>query len=359
MSDFLPKRAKVIKNEPKHFNKDEGIIFNYDEEFDLGIGQFEPEKKENYSPIPEEKIKKQQPFYIRFNNIDSRYGCFLYSNEINKGVFFRNNYEEGEEIDSVNDIHVKQYKIIKAIEKIKKFDLPNQFGYAIFLDNPNKMPFQINLETFHTDKPPMTFLSNYTQEFLKNLKISHESTDNDQSYKTKNSKYTLIEYTNNCVSTTVKNRYNEADYIRFWACPGTVICIENTTQKHSTPFVIEQNSIIDRTIGNELIIEQKDEIRELYRTQILPVTEEIFNSLIRYQIEHPDLAKNIYDVVELSASDLEYVNSIKPFETKFDLRDYVNNPENRIYEAGKKMRKSRKTRKNKKVKKNRKAKKTR
>jgi hypothetical protein len=83
MSDFLPKRAKVIKNEPKHFNKDEGIIFNYDEEFDLGIGQFEPEKKENYSPIPEEK-KNKQPFYLRtrFDNMNSRYGCyssFLYN----------------------------------------------------------------------------------------------------------------------------------------------------------------------------------------------------------------------------------------------------------------------------------------
>jgi hypothetical protein len=82
----------------------------------------------------------------------------------------------------------------------------------------------------------------------------------------------------------------------------------------------------------------------------------LFKFFIQYQTEHPDLAKNIYDVVELSASDLEYVNSIKPFETKFDLRDYVNNPENRIYEAGKKIRKSRKSRKNKK---NKKAKKTR
>jgi hypothetical protein len=46
MSDNLSKKAKVIKNEPKHFNKDEGIIFNHNEEFDLGIGQFEPEIKE-------------------------------------------------------------------------------------------------------------------------------------------------------------------------------------------------------------------------------------------------------------------------------------------------------------------------
>jgi len=53
MSDNLSKKkAKVIKNGPKHFNKDEGIIFNHNEEFDLGIGQFEPEIKENYSPIP-------------------------------------------------------------------------------------------------------------------------------------------------------------------------------------------------------------------------------------------------------------------------------------------------------------------
>uniref|UniRef100_A0A6C0DL82 Uncharacterized protein n=1 Tax=viral metagenome TaxID=1070528 RepID=A0A6C0DL82_9ZZZZ len=319
-----------------HLEIGNGLNLVYNNKTDLGIGQFEPEN--NYVPINEDTKKK---YFLPTTVTSSRNGVFIIIPQYAGAIMFKNSFEQNETDE------IKKNKIFKAIEKIIKFRiLPGVFGYAVFLDTPNKTSTQTNKSYFHQDSPATTVLSQNAKELLMHMQLTHTQTGINQRtggplFKPRNSDYTLIEYRNVCVSTAVRNRSTQGDYIRFWACPGTVLCIENTTQEHSTPFVMNDNSIIDRTFGDKTITDQEtknSEIRELYRTQIIPVENDLYMNLIKDELqEGVD-----YDYIQFTEVEWNQIISLTAFNS-MPLQDYALNSQYRNQqEAGKKLNKKQK-----------------
>jgi hypothetical protein len=337
------KKSKIVDNPTIHFKIEDGINLIFNDKTDLGIGGFEPER--DYGPIEKNNNTRFFPPTVT----RKRNCCFILIPSKEKALYL-NSF-----ISDQDDDNMKKYKILKTFEKIKKFDIsPDTYAYAVFLDTPNKNTSQQNDNYFHNDSPAITVLNQDVQTMLKELEITHTKKEDDK-YTPKQSNYTLIEYRRDCVSTTVINRLDKNDYIRFWACNGTVICIENITQQHSTPFVISDDNVIGRKPGNNTIIKHKSDNstnRELYRTQIIP-------------IENEDLINNIeknhtgnFEVLDFNDNETwKTYNKLKPFQ-QMEYNDYISNLENRKYEAGKKIRKTRKGKKSRKTKKSRKSRKT-
>jgi hypothetical protein len=319
-----------------HLEIGNGLNLVYNNKTDLGIGQFEPES--NYVPIDENTKKK---YSLPATVTSSRNGVFIIVPQYAGVIMFKNSFEQNETDE------IKKYKIFKAIEKIIKFSiLPGVFGYAVFLDTPNKTSTQTNESYFHQDSPATTVLNQNAKTLLMNMQLTHRQTGinqrtGDPLFNPRNSDYTLIEYRNVCISTAVRNRSRQGDYIRFWACPGTVLCIENTTQEHSTPFVMNDNSIIDRTFGDKTITEQQrnnSEIRELYRTQIIPVENDLYMKDIKNKLQ---LGVD-YDYIQFTEAEWNQIISLTAFNS-MPLQDYALNPQYRNQqEAGKKSNKKQK-----------------
>lgn len=327
-----------------HLEIGNGLNLVYNNKTDLGIGQFEPEN--DYVPIDKTTRDK---YYLPNTVTSARNGVFIIIPQYAGAIMFKNSFQDNETEE------IKKYKIFKAIEKIIKFSiLPGVFGYAVFLDTPNKTSTQTNQSYFHQDSPATTVLSQNAKELLMHMQLTHTQTGINQRtgsplFNPRNSDYTLIEYRNVCVSTAVRNRSTQGDYIRFWACPGTVLCIENTTQEHSTPFVMNDNSIINRTFGDKTIAEQQEnnsEIRQLYRTQIIPVENDLYMNVIKEELqEGVD-----YDYIQFTEAEWNQIISLTAFNS-MPLTDYSSNPQYRNQqEAGKKSNKKQKrknTKKNK------------
>jgi len=312
-----------------HLQIGNGLNLTFNGKTDLGIGQFELEN--DYSSID---LTTRNKYFLPTTVTSTRNGVFIIVPQYAGAIMFKNSfgYNETDEI--------KKYKIFKAIEKIIKFNiLPGIFGYALFLDTPNKTSSQTNTSYFHQDSPATTVLSQKSKELLMHMQLTHIKTGiNERTgnplFNPRNSDYTLIEYRNNCVSTAVRNRLIPGDYLRFWACPGTVLCIENTTQEHSTPFVINDNSMVNRTLGDQIITEQQannSEIRELYRTQIIPVENGLYLDLIKEELE-----QGIdYDYIQFTQGEWEQIISLSAFNS-MPIQDYAQNQSYRnLQEAGK------------------------
>ena len=320
-----------------HLEIGNGLNLVYNNKTDLGIGQFEPEN--DYVPI--DKTTSVNSRSLPPTVTSTRNCVFIIIPQYAGAIMFKNSFEQNDTEE------IKKYKIFKAIEKIIKFSiLPGVFGYAVFLDTPNKTSTQTNESYFHQDSPATTVLSQNAKALLMDMQLTHTKTGINQRtgsplFNPRNSDYTLIEYRNVCVSTAVKNRSAQGDYIRFWACPGTVLCIENTTQEHSTPFVMNDNSIINRTFGDKTIAEQQannSKIRELYRTQIVPVENDLYMNVIKNELqEGVD-----YDYIQFTEAEWNQIISMTAFNS-MPLTDYASNPQYRNQqEAGKKSNKKQK-----------------
>lgn len=136
----------------------------------LGIGQFEPEQDYALTKNTNVLQKQTNGEYIRDDNgqiktapVSSRSvgtqdtirnAAFLFAPNKNGVYLFRNINE------FVEDDQSKFHKILKAIEKIKWFNMVgyNSQGvetpyYAVFLDTPNKDPSKSSDNYFHQDEP--------------------------------------------------------------------------------------------------------------------------------------------------------------------------------------------------------------
>jgi len=332
------------------------------EETILGIGQFSPEQ--DYALTKNTNVLQKQPNgeyvtdingqiatarAIKYYQETTRNAAFLFApNE--KGAFlFRN------ENEFVEDDQSKFHKILKAIEKIKWFNMVgyNSQGvvtpyYAIFLDTPNKTPSVSSMNYFHQDQPAGTFLEPFVKKVLQDSGITHV-VPSPRIAQPKESKYTCIEYGNECLSTTVKNPYIPGDIIRFVACPGTILCVENTSQQHSTPFdtsaYTSSESItdpitqyqtsytgFDRGPGNQYLQQTVPSGRKLYRTQYVPVTLEEAQTVFSKLQQGKD-----YVFVSLESVMPAY-NALQPFGS-MPMSEYVSNPAYRSQERGGKRKK--------------------
>jgi hypothetical protein len=325
-------------NSAKHFELGKGInIVDDNDRILIGVGQFEPEM--DYPLVKNSKISANSR-YTKKNKltyVDLRASVFMY-NPSNKTVhFFKNNAEFEED-----NQELKIYKVTKTIEKLLAFrlhelDKSEAYAYVISLDTPNKNTNQTNEKYFHNDELACAFLNDMVRKDLKLHHVTH-----DANSKVKSSQYTCIEYKTDCVSTTVKTE--QQDIIRFWACPGTAVCIENVSQQHSTPYEIPDER---RISGNKLIksppkiVEDNANgpIRKLNRTQIESINETQYNNIIN------SISPNTYDVIQ----NITIPTTAFAFET-IKMVDYL--ATERPMEAGKRVRKI-KYRKTKRIVKNR------
>ncbi len=130
-------------------------------------------------------------------------------------------------------------------------------------------PFQQHRgKTYHTDSISSKHLPFNTKKLI-----------NDKYVK---SDYTLIEYTNDCISTTIRIPEQPSGIIRFLACPGTVMCIENQNQKHTGPYHSGESR---RSMGDEILNTQvrANVTRQIYRMTVTFISDADFERITQIQ----------------------------------------------------------------------------
>jgi hypothetical protein len=313
-----------MPGEIKHFNENQGMIIT-DENNDtfFGVGTLEPELE--YMLLSETKNPEFEKTYLAKLNtaITLRNACFIWD-PLNQTIYYFENINSFEEDDDV----LRKIKIKKALEKIQAFNiLPNQI-VLISLDTPYNPNIQSHLTRFHKD----AFVIALLHPTIKSILLRNT---NEKLLASNYSDYTCIEYRNECVSTTLENPTKAGDYIRFGACPGTILCLNNKEQEHSSPWSTLETKEVDRSFGNKIISEIK-EGRKLYRTQYVAITRDELNSIIRdldAKITEPE-SPVLYTTYNLGLSprlDNELNPDRDPFN-KIPLQRYI--ASRRSYEIG-------------------------
>ena len=295
----------------------------------LGYGQFTPENE--YHPIPANMATAVTPVTSQRNSV------FAFVPSLNQIFFFQN---------KLGFENFQEYKAARAIEKMLKFNLfrSDVYAYFLYLDTPDKQASQSVLQPggyYHQDSPATTIAHDVVKQALQHVGITHTKNPVTNRFSSSFSDYTLIEYRlDSCISTTVKNPFVSNEIIRFHACNGSVMCVQNNvTQEHSTPYVHDtipggrgEMFIPDRTAGNNFL-QGRSISRPLYRTQVQYVTKEKFDELINvlnlYQL-HLGQGLMLYNVIGFSefGPTLAQLQIDGPFPT-MDLQEYTfNSPKN-------------------------------
>ncbi len=235
---------------------------------------------------------------------NKRETVFIFFPKINKVYLLANNdnYSNQYDFDSI-DTHANENilsKIQYVYEKKQTFNIfpDSNEPFIVSLD----MPFtqQRNKYVWHQDSMVRIFLNPYFYKLFKNPSI----------FPPKNncflSNYTFIEYRDVCITTTIKNPLNPEDIIRFMACPGTVVCIENIKQEHTAPFW----GNINKENGDEIVMNDfsKEKIRNLYRTQFLSLPEQLSDNKI-FNIRDL-ISKNL--IKEINMPKIQFIQSLHP-----------------------------------------------
>lgn len=287
----------------------------------LGVGQFgQPEA--NYAGSIDENKKARASAFI-----------FVPSQ---KAVIYFNN-ETRHPNDSEESRH---HKIWNAILKSISFNIPTSGAYFICLDNPPTAESRMNRANYHNDSSQYNFLPETIGQLFRSSLITHLTMNEP-----KPANYTCIEYRHECVSTTIKNPLDPNDVIRFWACPGTVLCAENANQQHSTPY---QAQSIDgypvRDLGNSYIAETQALGREIYRTRYTDISEQSFGVLMGAIQSGILVDGRDYDMINLG-SGLDPLLQVPMFPQML-MSQYLS--QSRYQEAGMKRIKHKKTKKHRK-----------
>jgi hypothetical protein len=356
MASFSQPQVEQI---PK-LQEGQGYDFTVNGKVYLGFGQFNPEGE--YQKIPETLETRRYRSMLPSTVTTLRNSVFAYIPSENKILYFSNKVEYPEEIPDL-----KQYKAFKALEKIIKFRLfkDGVYAYFIFLDQPDKTPAQSVDDYFHQDTAGTATLNEIARQALQYARLTHSETDffnpntNMNTYAPALSDYTFIEYRRDCISTTVKNPYINNEIIRFWACPGSVLCVDNISTTHSSPFVHEtvpgdrESAFVpNREAGNEFMInKQKEGIsRPLHRTQLHYATQLQVQQIIAYIYHHAgEEANNIVQFMDLLPEYAAELSRMQPFES-ISLEEYTYS-QMKPQEAGRVLKKGKNIKKNKKNKK--------
>jgi hypothetical protein len=300
----------------------------------LGYGQFTPEIE--YHPIPANMATAVTPVTSQRNSV------FAFVPSLNQIFFFQN---------KLGGENLQEYKAAKAIEKVLKFNLfrSDVYAYFLYLDTPDKSPGQSVLQPggyYHQDLPATTIAHDVVKQALQHVGITHTKNPEINRFSSIFSDYTLIEYRlDSCISTTVKNPFVLNDIIRFHACNGSVMCVQNNvTQEHSTPYVHEtipggrgEMFIPDRTAGN-IFLQGPSVSRPLYRTQLQYVTKEKFDQLINVlNLSQLHLGQGVMLYNEIGFSEfgpmLAQLEIDGPFPT-MDLQQYTFNSPKKLERGG-------------------------
>jgi hypothetical protein len=137
-------------------------------------------------------------------------------------------------------------------------------------DHP--LPLNKGIERYHTDNYPTRIV------LAKELAIIVEkllrNTIGD---------YVILEYEQDCVSTTVKYNYHTEHETRFYVCPGSVLALNNKLTTHTTPYDMKYcEGAPNRELGNKCISRDvnSDIERSLRRTIIKYITPDIYPIII-------------------------------------------------------------------------------
>lgn len=287
----------------------------------LGIGQFGQPEANYASSIDENKKARASTFIF----VPSQKAVMYFNNET---------VHQNDNADSRN------HKIWNAILKIVSFNIPTSGAYFISFDNPPTAQSRMNRASYHNDSSQYNLLPERIGQLFRYCQLTHSTADQP-----KPANYTCIEYRHECVSTTIKNPVNPADVIRFWACPGTVLCAENAIQQHSTPYQAQTiDGYPERALGNSYIAETQSLGRELYRTRYTDVTEQSFGMLMTAIQSGHLVDGRDYSMIQLG-SGLDPLLQIQMFP-RISMVQYLSQP--RTQEAGMKIKKRRKHTKTKK-----------
>ena len=318
---------------------------------ELGIGQFEPE--EEYPPMPT-NLPETFPFLL-----PTLRNCgFIICPSQKQAIMFSNKFPEINILDHNQEENIKKikYRIFKAIEKIIKFniEIPGVFGYMVLLDSPDKAARGTAVDYYHQDLAATNVISENVVNALRNLQIISGPPVYDPRYGRDFTTpllcdYLCLEFGRECVSTQVRNRVIKGDIIRFFACPGTVICVENKSQFHSPPFHTTLNDqpitipgveylTPNRLAGNDMLSNQKiGDPRRLYRTTFWGLPFEKVKNLIKGLVKGTD-----YYVVNFTEDEWAHIMSMRSFAL-MPMEEYISTPDfRRIQEAGKKIKKKQK-----------------
>jgi hypothetical protein len=177
-----------------------------------------------------------------------------------------------------------QKKVLHGLEIIKSFGLYTNEPFLVSMDAPVKTE-TLDYATWHQDDFPSNFI-------LPELRYLVQNAFTDSSL----SDFTFIGYANEnpCVSTSVKipgQPEGDCDYLRFIARRGVVLGVNNPELDHSSPFVDERGTRIDRSKGNNMLLpflkklngcsDSSDaEKRFLIRTQTIIVSRDYANYVV-------------------------------------------------------------------------------
>jgi hypothetical protein len=289
---FIPDiPIKGVTDIPK-FDEGDGMVVSLEGETETfwGIGQFEPTRDYEMLEVVDTSVTKGPK--------SSYQSCFLIVPREKKAVYFF----KKEDLGYINDDETtKKDKIKSILEKIARFDiLPGEGAKLVFLDAPNQKVTSNVGPTYHRDNGTDYFLKENVKNSLRVVKMGLINGHLDSFP----SKYTCIEYRTTCASTTVKNPLNEGDILRFLACPGTVFCIENVRQQHSSPYIQRYSIGVDRTVGDQMVRdsivsrEANGTYRYLYRTQFYDVSDEQHDLIFGQLVEGRDYIEIHFDDAE-------------------------------------------------------------
>jgi hypothetical protein len=211
----------------------------------------------------------------------------------------------------------------KALEKIVAFVIPGTV-FIVTVDTPTKDAIRDKIEYWHQDQ--ITFASSRFKDIDGKIVYTNRLFGD---LATSQSDYTCIEYGDDheCISTSVRRIQNkkavEGSELRFLACQGTVICVDNNIQEHSTPHDMENTKVdetitFDRSAGN--LIVSKSTGRDLYRTQFLAVVESVWNTVVK---NFNDLLVN--QISEFDFNDEDNAICRRESFQKMSLQDYIAN----------------------------------
>jgi len=246
------------------------VITDMNDQIIFGVGNFIPQEDYN---LKEPKLKMD---WVPGNTsimISRVYAFFLFFPKENAVYAIIPGGESNFERFYTNDDTLKE-RIRNILLKKTKFGISNgednQDPFIVVNDNPQSPYRSVDKHAWHTDSINVVAIPQITSGYFDNPYTHIKIPAN-----LKLCDYTIIETTEVCVSTSVLNRYNKTnsnDLFRFWACPGTAICVNNKMEQHSTPCIVGSQCDVDRTIGNELLKEEitdKSKKRNLFRTQII------------------------------------------------------------------------------------------
>ena len=318
----------------------------------IGLAKLPPELIINWDNDVEGYEHHRRSSVILVNETHSRF------------TFFKHKNQKMWDLEK-KDLRITYNKIIQICVLLKTFKICIGQPFYVSLDQPNRVITEESIQSsgYHTDN--LSFLFIIDEQMQKIIRLGITTTGRgDLDYQVD---YAILEYSDLCVSTTINiyeyaenvselyedagekyedtgdeddGKMYEPQQIRFMACPGNVLCIQNTTATHSVPYIIEQteNEYPPRLAGNEQIYNSVGINRNLYRTGIKHISQEKYNQtmfILNNQINFDKyMTINLTDIDPNIDKYIVYLSRKIYIGDRYNLIDYIKHVPRHAYEAG-------------------------